>query len=190
MIMLRKKEDIRLALPREYQYLADEKHPRLLVEALKYYGVREVAGSGNNPIILDWAKDVGGWIGEYYTKDETPWCGLFVAKVCKDAGLPYNQRALTALSWAGWGVKTSIPMLGDVLTFTRPGGGHVGFYVGEDIKHYHVYGGNQQDCVGITKIEKRRLYEARRTKWRWRQPDNIRRVWMDMSDRNISFNEV
>ena len=34
-------------------------------------------------------------------------------------------------------------MLGDILTFKRNGGGHVGLYVGEDKDCYHVLGGNQ-----------------------------------------------
>ena len=166
-------------LPREYVYLHNEKHPRLLLEALKLYGTQELSGSENNPTIIAWAKEVGGWIGSWYNRDSIPWCGLFMAVVAKRAGLPYNQHALRALSWSGWGVHAKEPMLGDVLTFTRSGGGHVGIYVGEDKHCFHVLGGNQSDEVNISRIAKHRLYEARRTQWRWAQPPNIRRIWLD-----------
>jgi len=81
------------------------------------------------------------------------------------------------------------PMLGDILTFTRKGGGHVGLYVGEDETHYHVHGGNQSDSVSFTRIAKTRFYEARRTKWKWSQPKNIRRIFLDGVGR-ISENEA
>lgn len=56
-----------------YNLLKKEPAPRMLLEALKLYGVTEKAGSGNNPEILSWAKETGL---KQYTQDETPWCGL------------------------------------------------------------------------------------------------------------------
>lgn len=47
------------------------------------------------------------------------------------------------------------------MTFTRPGGGHVGLYVGEDASHYHILGGNQSNSVRISRIEKKRLSDIR-----------------------------
>lgn len=179
-----------LLIPPEYHYLTREKHPKILMEALKLYGTKEITGSQSNPVIIEWAKEVGGWIGRFYKSDDVPWCGLFMAVLCKRAGLPYNQKALTALSWAAWGNPTSVPMLGDVLTFTRNGGGHVGIYVGEDEQAFHVLGGNQSDQVNITRISKHRLYEARRTAWRWAQPSNIRRIWLGNKDDYLSENEA
>ena len=165
-----------------------EPAPKILKEALKLYGTKEVRGDGNSLEILSWAKEVGGWIATYYTQDAIPWCGLFMAIVCKRAGLPYNQKALSALSWAGWGVPVQTPMLGDVLTFTRSGGGHVGIYVGDDDQYYHVLGGNQSDAVTITRISKLRLYAARRTKWKFKQPENIRRISLNCGGK-VSHNE-
>lgn len=176
-------------LPFAYRYLALERHPRLLLEALKEYGTSEIKGYENNQIIIEWAKEVGGWIGSWYNKDSIPWCGLFMAVIAKRAGLPYNQKALSALSWAGWGDPVDTPMLGDILTFTRDGGGHVGLYVAEDGEYYHVLGGNQSDQVNIKRIAKYRLYEARRTKWKWREPLNIRRIWLEAKG-DITENEA
>jgi cell wall-associated NlpC family hydrolase len=67
----------------------------------------------------------------------------------------------------------SIPMLGDTLVFKRPGGGHVGIYVGEDSQCYHVMGGNQSNAYGFTRIAKGRLVAARRPKY-INQPENVR----------------
>jgi len=50
---------------------------------------------------------------------------------------------------------------GAVLVFERPGGGHVGFYVGEDATAYHVLGGNQGDAVTIARIAKDRCIARR-----------------------------
>ncbi len=175
-------------IPEEYKWLLSEKAPAILVQALKLYGTMEVKGEASNPVIIKWAQEVGGWIGGWYNKDSIPWCGLFMAVVCKRAGLPYNQRALSALSWAAWGDPVGHAMLGDVMTFTRDGGGHVGIYVGEDDRAYHILGGNQSDAVTITRILKDRLYDVRRTRWRWRQPDNVRRIFLS-PDGEISHNE-
>jgi hypothetical protein len=56
------------------------------------------------------------------------------------------------LNWNGFN-KEKTMMLG-VLTFKRKGGGHVGIYVGEDSKCYHVLGGNQSNMT--IRIEKSR----------------------------------
>jgi hypothetical protein len=70
-------------------------------------------------------------------------------------------------------------MLGDVLTFKRNGGGHVGIYVGEDQTHYHVLGGNQNNSVNVARIAKSRLTQARRTAWKIAQPANVRKVHLE-----------
>jgi len=173
----------------QYDHLRYVNSPQILVQALKLYGTKEIGGHRNNPKILAWALEVGGWIGRWYDKDSIPWCGLFIAVCCSRAGLPYNQRALSALSWASWGVPVDKPSLGDVMTFTRSGGGHVGLYVGEDEKAYHILGGNQSDEVNVTRISKNRFYEARRTKWKYKQPKSVQVVKLAQAG-TISINEA
>jgi hypothetical protein len=80
-------------------------------------------------------------------------------------------------------------MLGDVLTFKRDGGGHVGIYVGEDRTHYHIIGGNQGNEVNIMRIAKARLHQARRTAWKIAQPANVRVIKLESQGR-ISNNEA
>jgi cell wall-associated NlpC family hydrolase len=80
-------------------------------------------------------------------------------------------------------------MLGDILTFKRDGGGHVGLYVGEDDRYYHVLGGNQTNSVSVSRIAKSRLYKARRTAWKVRQPANVRKVFLEPKG-TITTNEA
>jgi uncharacterized protein (TIGR02594 family) len=166
-----------MALPARYADLKKEGAPKILIEALKLYGVLETPGTASNPRIMAWADEIGGSVEEAYLSDDIAWCGLFVAVVCKRADKPVISNPLWALSWSAWGVPKKTPELGDVLVFTRKGGGHVGFYVGEDEMAYHVLGGNQDNAVSIKRIEKKRLYCARTPLWKIAKPSNVRRIW-------------
>jgi len=157
-----------------YSFLNEEKSPKILVEAVKLIGIKEVVGKVHNPVIMAWAKDLS--LQKIYTADEIPWCGLFIAYACHKAGIDVIDKPLWALSWAKWGTEVKEPMLGDILTFKRDGGGHVGIYVGEDKDCYHVLGGNQGNAMSVTRIVKTRLYKARRTDWKVSQPANVKKV--------------
>jgi uncharacterized protein (TIGR02594 family) len=125
-------------------------------------GIREVPGKGNNATIMGWAKKLGAKIlGITYAADSVPWCGLYAAHVMDHAGIKPPPIAVRASEWGKWGRKLVNPRPGCILTFTREGGGHVGFYVGEDDTHLHVLGGNQGDAVSVTRIAKTRLSEMR-----------------------------
>ena len=167
-----------MKLPKAYAWLSQEAAPRHLLKALELFGTQEVAGKIHNPVIIGWAKETG--LEKVYTADEIPGCGLFAAVVMKRADAPGSARPipdgpLWALNWSKFGEKVASPMLGDVLTFKRDGGGHVGFYVGEDSTAYHVLGGNQGDQVCVTRIAKSRLHAARRPKYN-NQPATVRKV--------------
>ena len=170
-----------------YSYLNAEKAPKLLVEALKMLGTKEVVGKVHNPVILGWAEELG--LKKVYTADEIPWCGLAIAYAAYKAGVQVVEKPLWALSWANYGTRVTEPMLGDILTFKRNGGGHVGIYVGEDATCYHVLGGNQGNAMSITRIVKARLYQARRTAWKVAQPANVRKIYLDAKGA-ISKNEA
>jgi uncharacterized protein (TIGR02594 family) len=176
-------------LPVRYGWLAREPGPKMLIEALKLYGTIEAAGSKNNPTIIAWAAEVGGEVKDVYSADSIPWCGLFMAVVAKRAGKDAPLHPLWALSWSAWGAKVDKPMLGDVLTFTRTGGGHVAMYVGEDAQSYYTLGGNQADSVCITRMPNARLYAARRPLYR-EQPANVRVVKLASDGSPLSKNEA
>jgi uncharacterized protein (TIGR02594 family) len=133
-------------------------------EAQRLVGTREIVGPRHNPTILAWAKTLGArMLGISITDDETPWCGLFVAHCMMQADITPPKIAVRASSWQDWGSNLRADRLspGAVLVFKRPGGGHVGFYAGEDSTTYHVLGGNQSNKVGITRIAKDRCVARR-----------------------------
>ena len=111
--------------------------------------------------------------------------------VVKRAGWDVVAGPLWARNWANFGrkVEDGQAALGDVLVFSRDGGGHVGFYVGEDAGYFHVLGGNQSDQVNITRIAKSRCIAVRRPKWRTAQPAGVVKVQLQASGA-VSTNEA
>ena len=95
-----------------YSWLEREPAPRILREALALFGVVEIAGRGDSPAILSWARELG--LTEY-RHDETAWCGLFMALCARRAGYPLPPTPLWAMSWKTWGTPVREPMLADVL---------------------------------------------------------------------------
>ncbi len=135
--------------------------PLWLEYARSQIGVAEIPGPKNSPTIMGWIKKLGAKVLGIQVNDElTPWCGTFAAQCVSAVGLKPPAIAVRASSWDGFG-KACAPTVGCVLRFERPGGGHVGFYVGEDKTTYHVLGGNQGNCVSIIRIEKSRLVSSR-----------------------------
>ena len=182
-----------MSLPAKFQWLNDlPNKPAELTEALKHHGLLETKGAGDNVDIMRWAKEVG--VAGWYPHDSVPWCGLFKGVCATRSGwLPKPKYdLLSALSWLAWGVV--IPkdqaMLGDTLVFSREGGGHVGYYIGEDTTHLCVYGGNQSDSVSFTWIAKDRLMGVRRAQWKVSQPGGVKKIFLSRSGDVVSSNEA
>jgi len=122
-------------------------------------GTREVPGPSNNPVIMGWAKNLDQW----YTGDDVPWCGLFVAH-CMAVGAPQEPQAfnrLGARAWLNYGVACEA-VSGAVAVFwrthpTKSWNGHVALLTGQSDTAYRVLGGNQSDNVTETWISKDRL---------------------------------
>lgn len=169
-----------------YEWLWNEPGPKMILAALNLYGTKEVAGKGSNPVIMAWANDLG--LDKVYSDDDIPWCGLLMAKIAKEAGKEIPNGPLWALNWAKFGSPVTTAMLGDVLVFKRPTGGHVGLYVGEDKVCYHVLGGNQGNMVNITRVEKNRKYAIRRPIY-INQPTNVRKIILQPTGL-VSVNEA
>ena len=180
-----------MKLPSKYKWLESiQDRPWLIDRALELYGTLEALGAKNNPTIISWAKELGGWEKNYYTKDSIPWCGLFAAIVCKRAKKTVVKNYLRAMSWSSWDKPISDKEvgLGDILVFNRNGGGHVGFYVAEDATAYHVLGGNQSNGVSISRIAKSRLYSCQRANYRV-MPNSVKKYYMDAAG-TLSTNEA
>lgn len=136
--------------------------PRWLKFARSLIGTHEIVGPSHSAVIMGWIKKLGAKVlGITVTNDETPWCGTFQAFVMTQCGITPPKIAVRAASWAGFGVGLREPSRGAILVFVRPGGGHVGQYVGEDESAYHVLGGNQSNAVNITRIAKNRCTAIR-----------------------------
>lgn len=179
-----------MTLPNKYAWLYNEGAPKMLVESIKHYGTLEHVGKGSNPNITAWAKEVG--VSGWYTDDDIPWCGLFVGVVAKRCGYPFPaSQLLAARQWINWGEPVTLgrEMLWDVMVFERPGGGHVGFLVGENDKAFLVYGGNQSNAVGFAWIDKKRLLGARRPKYAIGEPKNVRKIYLSETG-EYSVNEA
>ena len=133
--------------------------PRWLKIAETYTGLAEIRGPKHNSKIVGWLDKLGAW----WRDDETPWCGVFVAHCVQDVGLPYPSMYMRAKAWVDYGSLLRRDRLapGAILVFDRAGGGHVGFYVGEDAGHYFVLGGNQGNAVNVMKLGKSRLLASR-----------------------------
>lgn len=157
-----------MKLPAQYQWLTKLRGlPRTISLALAELGTAEVVGKGSNRTIIAWRDELNlaGVKIEGYSDDDIPWCGLFAAIITyRRKQIPREpvKDPLWALNWAKYGKQANTAVLGDVLVFKRPSGGHVGFYVGEDSTAYHVLGGNQGNRVSITRVAKARCVAVRR----------------------------
>jgi len=130
--------------------------------ALGLLGIRERAGTGDNPVILAWAKA----LGLAYAGDSVPWCGLFAAH-CLASTLPGDAlptQPLRARAWAPYGQPIA-PVPGAIMVFWRGSrsgaAGHVGFHAGQDDRAFRILGGNQSDGVTLTWLARDRLLAAR-----------------------------
>ena len=116
-------------------------------------GTKE-ATKGTRDYLVEWAHELGGWIGEYYTKDNIPWCGLFVTYVMHKAGYKAYQKGLSAREWLNWGNRCD-PKPGAIMVFKRAGGAHVTFCkqisaIAND--GWYCLGGNQSDMVNVQRF--------------------------------------
>lgn len=136
--------------------------PLWLQAALGWVGTKEQPGSGDNPVILNWAKDEGGEIAAEYTHDAVPWCALFANQVLHQVGLK-GTGTLWALDFAKWGQKLAGPAVGCFAPMKRSGGGHIPIVVGRDqLGNLMCVGGNQSDAVNIKPFDPDRVIA-----WRW-----------------------
>lgn len=126
--------------------------------AATFVGERETAGPNDSPFIRRMLASLqANWLlGQ-------PWCGVFTAMCMQRAGLTYPKDYYRARAWEQWGSALARPCYGCVVVFTRTGGGHVGFVIGERADGMlMVLGGNQGDAVNVRAFDR-----ARVTGYRW-----------------------
>lgn len=125
-----------------------------ITEAKKYIGQKEYPGAANNPWIVSlWKAIKRGGIKQ----DSVPWCAAFVGGCLEAVGI-VSSRFESAKSYMTWGQAIAAPVVGCVVVFSRSGGGHVAFVVGQDKGgNLMCLGGNQGDAVSIAAFSRGRV---------------------------------
>jgi uncharacterized protein (TIGR02594 family) len=137
----------------------------------RFVGLKEVAGSASNPLILAMLRLDASWVQD----DQTAWCSAWLNWVCWLLELP-RSRSLAARSWltVGRSIALTDAQPGfDVVVLSRgkqpqpdatvlQAPGHVGFYAGQDATSVQLLAGNQGDSVNVASFPKTRILSIRR----------------------------
>lgn len=126
-----------------------------IAKARLYLGLAEDTSKATHaPFVLRMLEAMGQFTGEakpWWRDDETPWCGLLVGYCLGFADRYVVRDWFRARAWESDKLtRLERPAYGCVVVFSRVGGGHVGFVVGQDAKgNLMVLGGNQSNRVSI-----------------------------------------
>ena len=148
--------------------------PKWLTLARAEIGTLEKPGEGDNPKILQYAKDAG--IASIINHDSVPWCAAFVGAILTRAGIIPSGKA-NARSYDEWGKNLRAPVKGCVVVLTRPPvqwQGHVAFLVGCSDMHIQLLGGNQGDKVSLASFPRNRV-----SSFRWPNDQVIYPEWVN-----------
>ena len=136
--------------------------PTWVYEGRRWIGLKEIPGAASNSTILHWLTTLSAW----WRDDETPWCGTFVAHCLAESGFDIPKYWMRAKVWSDYGRPLTAPQLGCLVVFSREGGGHVGFVVGQDERgNLLVLGGNQGNRVSIAAFPWSRVVAFRWPDW-------------------------
>lgn len=132
-----------------------ETDPIWLKRAFLEVGVTEVAGSKDNPRIIEYHSVTS----LKATEDSISWCSSFVCWVLEMSSIK-STRSAAARSYTNFGEKLSKGKRGCIAVFARPPSptsGHVAFYLYETDNHVAVLGGNQDNQVKVSLYKKSNL---------------------------------
>lgn len=130
------------------------KQPCWVEEAYKDIGVHEV--SNEDRVHQMWRDCKLSGLAKF-SAGKVPWCSGAACAWMERAGIR-SPRTDGAKNWLGWGIELNEPAYGCVAVFTRSGGAHVGFVVGEDYNgNLLIVGGNQSNAVNIKSFAKSRV---------------------------------
>lgn len=133
--------------------------------ALSLYGIKEIKGKEDNPLIIKMFNDLG-YNGQEL-KDETSWCAAFANWTLMSCGCKHTGK-LNARSFLDLPEVVEDPEIGDLVIFWRESPdswkGHVGYYITERDGWIYVLGGNQGNQVKIAAYPASRLLGYRRPK--------------------------
>lgn len=134
---------------------------RMLLRGLELYGLKEIPGEENNPVIMSFFKAMGKtWV----QGDETAWCSAFINYLAIVCGYEYSGE-LTAKSWLHIGYSINRPVPGCLVIYWRdtPSSwkGHVGLWIREENKNIYTLGSNQDNMINIIPYPDFRLLDYR-----------------------------
>lgn len=147
-----------------------------LTIAKSYVGLKEIPGRAlHNPTVLGWLKRYALNIGRWgQSRDETPWCAVFVSHCLEAAGYASTRHA-QAVSYKTYGrpakfVRGAIVVIrrkrkdGPNVTGSGRGGYHVFFL--DKITHNFIWGwgGNQKNSVSRAAYSKKK-YDIVAIRW-------------------------
>ena len=126
--------------------------------AMREFGVREVSGPRSSANISAYFASVK-YVG--VDDSEEAWCSAFANWCLEQAGIE-GTGSVRARSWLTWAGGVAVPaQWGCITVLARGGGGHVGFYVGEQGDELLLLGGNQRthgsDAVCVRGYKRDRL---------------------------------
>lgn len=155
---LKQEELVKEKVEKKPEPISSDKNliPPWLLVAEGEIGIKEVPGVGNNKRILEYHSVTG----LAASQDSVPWCASFVSWCLEVSGIKSTKSA-RAKSYLEFGVKLTEPRKGCICVFNRNGGGHVGFYMGENDVSIFVLGGNQRNAVNIAPYSKADFLEYR-----------------------------
>lgn len=149
--------------------------PPWLEIARSYVGLKEIRGPRHNPTILGWLKRYALNIGRWgKSRDETPWCAVFVSHCLAEAGHKTTEDARAA-SYKTYGRPSKV-VQGAVIVIRRKktstknitgsgrGGYHVFFLDTITRQFYKGWGGNQKNSVSYAAYSKAN-YELVALRW-------------------------
>ena len=133
--------------------------------ARNYYGEKEVAGKGNNPVIMKIINESYKWV---QSDEEVAWCGIFMAHICRELNLPIPKDFGLARNWlkVGKPIELEDSNENDIVVFWRKSPtsifGHVGMPFRVTEKWVYCFGGNQSNGINIQRYARSRVLGVRR----------------------------
>lgn len=183
-------------IPEKYKWLNEiGTLPKMVEAAIQFLGIKEVAGKGSNPVIMNMANELG--LQGIYTDDDMSWCAVFINYLCKITGKPIvdakgDKYNLMRAKWLGnWGVNVPIKemKLGDIGILNRDGGGHVFIVIGKTPAGNVIgIGGNQSNSVTFSEFDINRLVGVRR--FYATQAPTSAKLYVVAGDGKLSTNEA
>ena len=133
-----------------------------LAETIQLYGLKEIKGDDDNPIILEMYESLGhGWVKH----DEVAWCAALIGSKLLKHGyqIPELKERLRARGYLKVGKPVEKPVFGlDYVVFERGNNswsGHVAWFIAFEDDYVKVLGGNQSNEINISLYPKSKVLD-------------------------------